>query len=505
MESTLQRCEGSAKYRTKYKNAAKRVSIAFPIDGAATMAYAQGYQFDLFISYAHVDNEPVSAGALGWVSQFVHHLRLQLARKLGRSDTFKIWFDERNVAGNAFVTEHIPEKVHGSALYLAVESPGYVRSEWCLRELQHFVDSHPDAAKSERLFLIEHAQLSKGQQRPDALQNLRGYRFWYPDEKGRPRTYADPQPIPTEREYYGLIAELAQNIADKLNENAPRPERLGTVLLAQVTDDLERQRSEVRRYLNQAGIDVLPTATYPLNCSDFEKAFASDAAKCAAFVQLLGPIVGLCPPDVRKGFGWLQFELAKRHALPILQWRPDLDMANDVESPVQRELLKLETVQARPFEDFKQSIVDTVVKILRPPPAPPAPAGEHTSLIFINADAVDMANAEAISKCLDGHVGWAMSLHDPTAKAEEVQAYTEKLLIDCDGLVIVYGETRPLWVTSQLQLYRKLAPQREKETRVLAVVEAPPEPKTPIPMGLPRLATIKIEKVANLVISALSS
>ncbi|HEY4679115.1 MAG TPA: hypothetical protein VIJ01_18250 [Candidatus Angelobacter sp.] len=45
---------------------------------AIFMAYAAGFTFDLFISYAHVDNLTAAAGVPGWVEQFHKNLEIEL-------------------------------------------------------------------------------------------------------------------------------------------------------------------------------------------------------------------------------------------------------------------------------------------------------------------------------------------------------------------------------------------------------------------------------------------
>ena len=336
------------------------------------------------------------------------------------------------------------------------------------------------------------------------------------------RTLALPQPgwdVAGDRQYFQLVDDLACDIADKLGRlrksgvqsDAPaRVLRLAAnpqkpvILLAEVTDDLEGRRDEARRYLAQQEIAVLPTGTYRLSREDFARALAADLARCAAFVQLLGPVIGKQPPDVPEGFGRLQYELAqqvlgRRPNLAILQWRsPDLDIST-IESAPHRRFLELATVQAVPFEDFKRAIVDTVR-----PKSIKALKGPNPSFVFINASDVDIEDAHVVRERLGDGLAWAMPLHDPDAKAEEVQEYLEANLKNCDGLVVVYGKARPRWVASQLQLYQKLAADRGKDLRVLAIVEAPPEPKAPIPIGLPGLRTVRIADVANVIKPALT-
>jgi hypothetical protein len=117
-------------------------------------------------------------------------------------------------------------------------------------------------------------------------------------------------------------------------------------LLAEVTSQpLKNRRDEVRRYLDQAGIPVLPSGSYVwLSNAELERALASDLSQCEAFVQLVGS-----EPD---RLSWQQLEAAKQHNCKILQWRsPDLDLQQNVDSPEQRRLL--EAIEAMPIDEFK--------------------------------------------------------------------------------------------------------------------------------------------------------
>jgi len=64
----------------------RRIDNALKLAGGHTpchndgyfMAYAAGFTFDLFISYAHVDNLTAAAGVPGWVEQFHKNLEIEL-------------------------------------------------------------------------------------------------------------------------------------------------------------------------------------------------------------------------------------------------------------------------------------------------------------------------------------------------------------------------------------------------------------------------------------------
>ena len=489
------------------------------------MSYVPGYEYDFFVSYASVDNDPVPSADRGWVSTLINILTSGsgLAGKLGRREAFTWWIDGQNLRGNQEADNHIPEQVKRSALFVAVLSPGYAASTFCQLELETFMRSA--GIEAERLFVVHKEQLVESRHpTPEALRRPRRYKFWDLDKNNKPRVLGWPQPLfnnPDDRPYFLMIEDLCKDMAEKLDEmkkqrelerSAPpqprtyesAPASAGapvsvstnprqTVLLAETTDDLFNKRQEARRYLEQAGIAVLPAGRdyYGLSRLDYEKAVLGDLGNSAAFVQLLGPVLGRCLGDVPDGFGWLQFELAKRGQRPILQWRsPDLKDLASVEDEKQRRLL--ETADAMPFEDFKQKIVRMLRTEERKPPARP-------SFIFINCDAVDTERADDIGQHLGGSVDWERPLYEDNPKAKELQETIESNLIDCDGLFIVYGMTRPGWVRDQIQLYRKLRPRRAKEPQVLAVVQAGPEPRELKGFGLAGLKIIGVNEIPDVI------
>jgi hypothetical protein len=80
------------------------------------MAYVPAYKNDIFVSYAHVDNIPLSGIEKGWVETFIDNLSTKLAQKLGRTDLFKLW-DDRLLAQNAPLTPEILDALKGSATF----------------------------------------------------------------------------------------------------------------------------------------------------------------------------------------------------------------------------------------------------------------------------------------------------------------------------------------------------------------------------------------------------
>ena len=64
--------------------------------------------------------------------------------------------------------------------------------------------------------------------------------------------------------------------------------------------------------------------------------------------------------------------------------------------------------------------------------------------------------------------------------SEEVRLDLEENIVECDALVMVYGETTPVWVRGQLRLYSKLKHRRKQPLKALAHLFRPAGYRSPI-------------------------
>src|SRR5262245_41801885 len=102
------------------------------------MAYLSSFDYDIFISYAHVDNV-VPRGARGWVERFQEELEIELSRRMGRVGAAKIWWD-KDLDGSQIFNETIRQTITQSALFIALTSSGYLKSDYCMKELDWFCE-----------------------------------------------------------------------------------------------------------------------------------------------------------------------------------------------------------------------------------------------------------------------------------------------------------------------------------------------------------------------------
>src|SRR5580704_10756734 len=104
------------------------------------MAYLPGYRHDVFVSYAHFDNEE-DAQEVRWVSRFQADLKNALRQRLGEDPG--LFYDTRNFEAHEHV-DALFENVRQSAVFLAVFSPSYAARDFTIGELTAFCDLAPD-------------------------------------------------------------------------------------------------------------------------------------------------------------------------------------------------------------------------------------------------------------------------------------------------------------------------------------------------------------------------
>jgi hypothetical protein len=71
-----------------------------------------------------------------------------------------------------------------------------------------------------------------------------------------------------------------------------------------------------------------------------------------------------------------------------------------------------------------------------------------------------------------------------------VRADLEENIVECDALVLVYGQTTPVWVRGQLRLFNKLKARRAEPPRILALYSGPPAIKPELGFILPGVREI---------------
>jgi hypothetical protein len=195
------------------------------------MAYLPGFANDIFISYAHRDNEPFGAQR-GWVDSFSEALGVRLAQLLG--DPPSIWRESRLQGNDVFADETV-DAIARSAIFVCLVSPSYVKSEWCLRELQTFLSSRPGDPSEANVIKLVVSPVPYSHQ-PQELERLAGFQFFSLDPAtGLVHQLRQGLGKETELAFWDGLDRVAQAIARRLSElSESRRSRLGSLQLSEI-------------------------------------------------------------------------------------------------------------------------------------------------------------------------------------------------------------------------------------------------------------------------------
>jgi hypothetical protein len=86
-----------------------------------TQGDLMNFEQNLFISYAHIDDQPLTPGEKGWITRFHATLKAILSMRMGREA--KIWRDEKLQGNDVFSDEIVAQFKKSAALISIIDVP----------------------------------------------------------------------------------------------------------------------------------------------------------------------------------------------------------------------------------------------------------------------------------------------------------------------------------------------------------------------------------------------
>ena len=486
------------------------------------MAYVPGFQHDVFISYAHANNVPLTKGDEGYVTKFYESLTQLLTTELGRREYFSIWLDKEELRGNDDFDAKLNMSFVNSAVLVSICSQSYVESAWCRRELNTFsTHQHPQfglqvgEAGSYRIFRVDLGVVEE--RHPEVpsffFEGMLGHGFYEKIGGGVdvPFRRTDPDSSDDQR-YWNAMRGLAHNIAQLLRQMkkmAKPPEQAATVtaaaktvFLAETADDLEDQRLGVKSALEQhsqakaaltgMGLRVLPEAPLSLGDPNLLADLRAALRSADISVHLIGPLPGKTPPKETRPLVRLQWELAaevaRERALPRVAWLCDgLDPAQ-VKEQHRAFLQSLEEADgAAPPEVLRIGIEELRELLLGRlfPPAPPKGAEEQLEaeeeidrMVYLTYLPEDKDGAVQLKEALRRERLDVKMFRYDDRDAQMLARIHGASLEKSDGVAIFYG-TNALWLDQLVEEARDTLKARAKKNplKVVCICDGPPNPK----------------------------
>jgi hypothetical protein len=266
------------------------------------------FEQNLFISYAHLDDQPLTPGEKGWITRFHATLKAILSMRIGRDA--KIWRDEK-LQGNDIFSNEIVAQFNQAAGLVSIVTPRYLNSEWCTREAREFCQSAERSGglvvgnKSRVFKVIKTPVDAEGSEAlPHHMKDLLGFEFF---------TYEDGAPLELDpnygpeynQRYLKKMALLAQDIAQLLkllpegdankdNGRNAQPNK-PAVYLAECSYDRKQARELVEGELKRLGYPVLPDKRLPQDELEYVSAVESLLARCRSRSISWVRNTALCP------------------------------------------------------------------------------------------------------------------------------------------------------------------------------------------------------------------
>lgn len=456
---------------------------------------------DIFISYRHLDNAPVS-GTSGWIDDFTAKLKTQLAFQLGYNPV--IWRDPK-LGGSEYFPVVILKELQKSKILISILSPGYMapNSEWCMRELGEFYRWAEEGigirvGEKSRCIKVVKSFLARDEH-PDQLQGLLGYEFYeIDDESGRPQVFSYLPEGDRYARYLKKIEELAFDLGellkafDKRQTPQPATDREHTVYLAETTTDRTEYRGSIRNELLSRGFRVLPDQELPDTAAEYGQAVSENLKQSRLSIHLIGEKYGrMLEGDEENSIVQIQNELGARLSneqpgFSRLIWiAPDLVPQGKLQPAFINLLRTSKEAQSgaelleRPFEEFKNRIIEKLS-----PPKPTArvlefPPSEDLVRIYLMCDKLDFPSVTEIRDYLyDKNKNYEVVLAAREGEGEmqaQVIQYHKDNLLECDATLVYYGHGNEFWLHSKLSDLRKVRAWGRERPLLKGIYRAAPE------------------------------
>jgi hypothetical protein len=432
---------------------------------------------DLFISYAHIDNQPLTPGQQGWISRFHASLEALLSMRLGH--TAKIWRDDK-LQGNDVYADEIVSQFTQTAVLVSILTPRYLNSDWCTKEAREFCESAAQSGgvivdNRARIFKVLKSPVDTQESLPALFKNTLGYEF-FTMEDGAPLELDPAYGEKFAQDYNRKVGKLAWDIAQLLKQLATVdvtctngcgcscaiPKTIAakpTVYLAECSYDQKEIREILEGDLRRHGYTVLPDQQLPRDEADYVATVEHLLARSAVAIHLVGAGYGSVPDGPsQKSVVVLQNEVAakkcKRGTLARLIWLPEGTRSK--QAPQQAFIEALHQNAEAQFgadlitgdlETLKTSIYSILKKLEQPRPHATEKQSNvegENKLIYLNCTDKDRKATVPIRKYFR-EWGYDVALPAFEGDATTVRDTHRQLMSTCDAVILFYGAGDEAW------------------------------------------------------------
>jgi hypothetical protein len=426
---------------------------------------------DIFLSYRHV----ADATDEKWVTKFHEALETKIEDLLG--EKVKIWRDKADIRAGDQWRPEIDRALESAAIFLAIISQSYFRSEVCRQEMDRFLGLYKQASDAApRLILPIFKQPPTADVPPDINEFHRPRMFY----RENPPGYDEFAPgRKTDNDFWDAHGKLAQELKvqlEKIHERM-RPQALGTLYLAEVGLELQRERDNLQADVFQRRYAVLPAQCHMWNASNIGEKIDADLNKSDIAVHLVGrvaPSRADTPAHTKEQIVRAVDAMRRRGKPAPMVWiqpgaEPEAGALRDLIDYVKTELPEAggEFFEGS-LEDFKSHVISKLPKAAVPAQVPVSADGAYVALLV---DSKDLMSAKHLKLDLVERLG--CEPHSiRISESGVIGAMGAKDVPErCSRCIIFWGDQPESWVSEVLAL-KGLARYQGRE-RLCVYVAAP--------------------------------
>jgi hypothetical protein len=460
------------------------------------MALISGFEYDIFISYAHVDNHTISSQKNGWILKFYEHLKQMLDRRYGRMDVLKIWWDDKKLDGTKLFDDSIRDGIEKSALLICLNSPGYTQSRYCRQELDLFHqkcgNEKPGLKVGDRSRIV-HILLNNiaYEEWPDELSGTTGFPFHDARERD---DFGDPTDIGSKKfinqmrdlrdALWGLISEF-RGIKENGQTELAGGEKKYTIFMGEVPDTLRSHRTRVTTELVKKGYHIISGIPPPLEANAHKKTVDEAMQKADMAVHLLDmypgrEIIG----DTKNWYPQKQTEICLDLPKPQMIWMPSTLDSGTIEEEAYRNFVRQLETGNRTKKDYefvqssKSTLTQEIDDFAQQLIAAKTPQNRNGALlpVLLDTHIHDQSYAFDLGKVLLEH-----QIQPFINPQEDDPRKNISLLGDRMGMVkkmiFLYGKVSKEWVLERMSAALQLIITRNYPVEDFFVYMAPPNKK----------------------------
>ena len=457
---------------------------------------------DIFISYAHIDDESLVEDQKGWIADFHRVLSIRLSQLMGRKPM--IWRD-LELQGNHIFDQQIVDQFTQVAVMISILTPRYVKSEWCSREVDEYYEACQQNIgfsinNQARIFKVIKTPV-KVEQHPEKIRNILGYEFYTTDPvTGRTKELSQSSGRDSDTLYWDKLDDLANDVSafleslDYIDSNSPinndnqskEESKSLKIYLAESSYETKELRDSLRRELQESNYIIYPDKQLPLVDSPLNTCVNEYLQTCDLAVHVVGENYGIVPEGSQKSLIEIQNELASAQSvvtnIPRLIWVPDgfkpiddrqkafIAKLNEGREGVAGAELIFSSLES--FKDILFDKIEVVESQLKAKEAAAAKAAEappvsssissasvssgDPKIVYLICDLLDIDSIKPLEDYLYDQ-GFEVLI--PIFEGDESLIRTDHIenLKMCDVAIIFYDRANEIWLRSKTRDFLKIS------------------------------------------------